>query len=61
LLALPGPVDLVARTTVELCVLWGVHCHFDPAPLASAPYDDPTVAKTLAAMITRSMNPSGGA
>ena len=23
LLALPGPVDLVARTTVELCVLWG--------------------------------------
>jgi len=62
LLTLPGPVDLVARTTVELCVLWGVHCRFDPAPLASPlPYDDATVAATLAAMITRSMNPPGGA
>jgi len=62
LLTLPGPVDLVARTTVELCVLWAVHCRFDPAPLPSQlPYDDPTVATTLAAMITRSMNPPGGA
>lgn len=62
LLTLPGPVDLVARTTVELCVLWGVHCHFDPAPLAtSTAYDDATVAATLAAMITRSMNAPGGA
>ena len=62
LISLPGPVDLVARTTVELCVLWGVHCHFDPAPLVSPmPYDDATVATTLAAMITRSMNPPGGA
>ena len=62
LLTLPGPVDLVARTTVELCVLWAVHCRFDPAPLASpSPYDDATVATTLAAMITRSMNPPGGA
>lgn len=62
LLTLPGPVDLVARTTVELCVLWGVHCRFDPAPLASPlTYDDATVATTLAAMISRSMNPTGGA
>lgn len=63
LLALPGPVGLVARTTVELCVLWAVHCRFDPDPLASpSPYDDNTViATTLATMITRSMNPSGGA
>ena len=61
LLTLPGPVGLVARTTVELCVLWGVHCRFDPAPLASPTYDDATVATTLAAMITRSMNPPGGA
>ena len=62
LLTLPGPVDLVARTAVELCVLWGVHCRFDPAPLASPlPYDDATVGATLAAMITRSMNPPGGA
>jgi len=62
LLVLPGPVDLVARTTVELCVLWGVHCRFDPAPLPSQlPYDDATVATTLAAMVTRSMNSTGGA
>jgi len=62
LLTVPGPVDLVARTTVELCVLWGVHCCFDPAPVASPlTYDDATVATTLAAMITRSMNPPGGA
>ena len=63
LLALPGPVGLVARTTVELCVLWAVHCHFDPDPLAApSPHDDNTVvATTLATMITHSMNPSGGA
>lgn len=62
LLTLPGPINLVARTTVELCVLWAVHCRFDPAPLPSQlPYDDATVATTLAAMITRSMNPPGGA
>jgi AcrR family transcriptional regulator len=62
LLSLPGPVALVARTTVELCVLWAVHCRFDPDPLASTrPYDDTTVATTLAAMISRSMNAAGGA
>lgn len=62
LLSLPGPVDLVARTTVELCVLWAVHCRFDPDPLASpSGYDDAAVATTLAALITRSMNPPGGA
>jgi hypothetical protein len=62
LITLPGPVDVVARTTVELCVLWGVHCRFDPAPLASPlTHDDATVATTLAAMITRSMKPTGGA
>ena len=53
---------LVARTAVELCVLWGVHCRFDPDPVAwPLPYDDAAVATTLAAMITRSMNPPGGA
>lgn len=61
LFSLPGPVDLVARTTVELCVLWAVHCHFDLDPLASPSHEDAAVATTLAAMITRSMNPSGGA
>jgi hypothetical protein len=39
-----------------------VHCRFDPAPLPSPlPHDESTVATTLAAMITRSMNPPGGA
>lgn len=62
LITLPGPVNLVARTTVELCVLWGVHCRFDPAPLPpQLPYDDAIVATTLAAMVTRSMNPPRGA
>lgn len=61
LLTLPGPVQLVARSTVELCALWGVHCRFDPLPLASsAGFDDPAVATTLAAMITRSVTPPGG-
>ena len=62
LITLPGPVEIVARTTVELCVLWAVHCHFDPTQLASpSSYDDASIAATLAAMITRSMTPPGGA
>ena len=62
LLALPGPVEIVARTTVEICVLWAVHCRFDPAPLASpSSYDEASIAATLAAMITRSMTPPGDA
>lgn len=60
LLAVPGSVAVVARTIVELCVLWAVHCRFDPAPLETSPNDDDTVAATLAAMITRSMHPTGG-
>jgi AcrR family transcriptional regulator len=62
LLALPGPVEIVARTTVEICVLWAVHRRFDPAPLASpSSYDEASIAATLAAMITRSMTPPGDA
>jgi len=62
-LTLPGPVDLVARTVVELCALWAVHCHFDPAPTppgvppGASPFDDATVAATLAAFITRATTP----
>ncbi|SDU25203.1 TetR/AcrR family transcriptional regulator [Jiangella alkaliphila] len=65
---LPGPAPLVARTIVELCALWAVHCHFDPAPdpLAGnragadqAPgIDDGAVAATLAELIVRATTPS---
>jgi hypothetical protein len=34
---LPGPAPLLARTVVELCALWAVHCHFDPRPPHPAP------------------------
>lgn len=62
LIALPGPVAIVARTIVELCVLWAVHCRFDPTPIATtSAVDDADVAATLAAMISRSMTPLGGA
>jgi len=30
--SLPGPAPLVARTLMELCAMWAVHCHFGPAP-----------------------------
>jgi AcrR family transcriptional regulator len=63
-LALPGPAPLVARTLVELCVLWAVHCRFDPAPpshtapsaaAAGGEFDDDTVAATLAALLTQAL------
>jgi AcrR family transcriptional regulator len=61
-LALPGPAPLVARTVVELCALWAVHCHFDPAPdppgngLAE-PIDDDVVAGMLAQLVVRATTP----
>lgn len=54
LLTLPGPTPIVARSIIELCVLWAVHCQFDPAPTTGSQSNDDTVAATLAAMITRS-------
>jgi AcrR family transcriptional regulator len=54
-LQIPGSVQVVARTTVELCVLWAVHCHFDPAPPQKASIDDDTIAATIAAMVARSL------
>jgi len=55
---LPGPAPLVARTIVELCAMWAVHCHFDPAPEAHSTaspgaIDDATAASTLAEMVVR--------
>jgi AcrR family transcriptional regulator len=60
--SLPGPARVLARTVVELCALWAVHCHFDPAP---APHstawggaaDDETVAATLAELVVRATAP----
>lgn len=59
-LVLPGPPPVVARTVVELCVLWAVHCRFDPAPQPSisspgTPADDEVVASTLASLLVRAM------
>ena len=56
LVSLPGPASLVARTIVELCALWAVHCHFDPAPGAptdTAAIDDETVAAMVAEIAVR--------
>lgn len=66
-LVLPGPAPVVARTVVELCVVWAVHCRFDPAPPDTAPVaadaDEDTVAATLAGLFVRALTPpptSGG-
>jgi len=58
LLEVPGNLELVSRTTIELCVLWAVHCHFEPTPSRDVLADD-EIAATLAALITRSMTPNG--
>jgi AcrR family transcriptional regulator len=60
LVSLPGPASLVARTIVELCALWAVHCHFDPAPGAptdTAAIDDETVAAMVAELVVRATTP----
>jgi AcrR family transcriptional regulator len=61
-LTLPGPVSLVSRTIVELCALWAVHCHFDPAPQppgsqSADAIDDVAVATMLAELIVRATSP----
>jgi AcrR family transcriptional regulator len=58
-LTLPGPAALVARTVVELCTVWAVHCHFDPAPAPQGAHgvDDATVADMLATLIRRATAP----
>jgi AcrR family transcriptional regulator len=62
-LVLPGPADLVARTIIELCALWAVHCHFDPAPPPPGaprpdPVDDTAVAAMLAQLLVRATTPA---
>jgi AcrR family transcriptional regulator len=62
-LILPGPAPLVARTVVELCALWAVHCHFDPAPHPPGsqsqvePLDDTVAADMLAQLVVRATTP----
>jgi AcrR family transcriptional regulator len=56
--SLPGPASLVARTVVELCAHFAVHCHFDPAPQRMIAarlggIDDAVAAATLAELIVR--------
>ncbi len=63
-LTLPGPPALVARTIVELCALWAVHCHFDPAPPPPGaprpgPVDDTAVAAMLAQLLVRATTSPG--
>jgi len=54
-LTLPGPAEPLARTIVELCALWAVHSHFDPAPATARPdgIDDIAVSAMLAEMVVR--------
>jgi AcrR family transcriptional regulator len=62
-LDLPARPELVARSTVETCVLWAVHRHWDPAgtpvgtPDGSADFDDEEVADMLDALLRRAVTP----
>ena len=63
LLAVPGRVELVARTVVELCVLWAVHRHWDPAPAppeqspGSARIDEEEVVSMLTQLLAKAVAP----
>ena len=63
-LAIPGVVELVARTMVELCVLWGVHRHWDPAgtpaglPLGQNDFDDDEVVDMLTGLLVHGTTPA---
>lgn len=54
-LTLPGPAQPLARTVVELCALWAVHCHFDPAPATARidGIDHTAVSAMLAELVVR--------
>lgn len=62
-LVVPGRVELFARTVVELCVLWAVHRHWDPAPRplglpkAESDFDDDEVADMLVQLLSRAVRP----
>lgn len=60
--SLPGPASILARTIVELCALWAVHCHFDPAPGPSGAdtpnaIDDKAVAAMIGKLFVRATTP----
>jgi hypothetical protein len=63
LLRVPGRVELVARTAVELCVLWAVHRHWDPAPTppglpaGSAGFDEEEVVAMLTQPLAKAVAP----
>ena len=62
LLTVPGRLDVVARSAVELCVLWAVHRHWDAAPgaysLPAGPDSaDDDLADTLVQLLTRAVQP----
>lgn len=61
-MVLPGPAPVLARTVVELCTLWAVHSHFDPAPAPhsnswAGEIDEDAVAATLAKLVVRATAP----
>ena len=66
-LAVPGVVELVARTMVELCVLWGVHRHWDPAgapaglPAGQEDFDDDEVVGMLTGLLVHGTTPAAAA
>jgi hypothetical protein len=57
-------VELVARTMVELCVLWAVHRHWDPAgrpaglPLGDNDFDEDEVVDMLTQLLARGTSPT---
>lgn len=57
LIALPAEADLVARSVVELCVLWAVHRHWDPAGDGGpgSTDDEDQVRAMLVEMLARSV------
>ena len=63
-LVVSGVVELVSRTMVELCVLWGVHRHWDPAgtpaglPAGQNDFDDDEVVDMLTGLLVHGTTPA---
>jgi hypothetical protein len=62
LLAVPERVDVVARSIIELCVLWAVHRHWDAAPrryglAAGNDAEEDELVDTVVQLFTRSVLP----
>lgn len=52
----PGDREVVARTMVETCVMWAVHLHWDPAPLAfRTDRSDEDLARVLSSFFARGL------